>query len=218
MAGELYLIRHGQASAGAADYDQLSPLGLEQSRLLGSWFGDLAIPVTHVLTGKMKRHRQTANAFLAALPPDLHPAAAIKIDGGFDEYDRGDVVARYKAAAGRRLSAENEMTAAVRRWVGGRHDADYNENWPAFRRRCLATLGRIEADGTTVVFTSSGAISAICQSLLAVPKPRLIALASALVNSAITRLHTESGRITLQTFNSFPHLEIARRSELVTLR
>ena len=31
----LLLVRHGQASWGAADYDDLSPLGVEQSALLG---------------------------------------------------------------------------------------------------------------------------------------------------------------------------------------
>ncbi|MEC8667907.1 MAG: histidine phosphatase family protein, partial [Pseudomonadota bacterium] len=31
----LYLIRHGQASFGADDYDVLSPIGHEQARALG---------------------------------------------------------------------------------------------------------------------------------------------------------------------------------------
>ena len=37
----LFLVRHGQASFGADDYDRLSPTGHEQSRLLGeylAWF------------------------------------------------------------------------------------------------------------------------------------------------------------------------------------
>ena len=32
----ILLVRHGQASLGAADYDQLSDLGEEQSRILGA--------------------------------------------------------------------------------------------------------------------------------------------------------------------------------------
>jgi len=35
--GTLYLVRHGQASYGAADYDQLSPRGALQARRLGSF-------------------------------------------------------------------------------------------------------------------------------------------------------------------------------------
>ncbi|MFP2905716.1 histidine phosphatase family protein [Pyxidicoccus sp. 3LFB2] len=33
--GVVYLVRHGQASFGAADYDQLSETGLAQARVLG---------------------------------------------------------------------------------------------------------------------------------------------------------------------------------------
>ena len=36
----LLLVRHGQASFGAADYDQLSDRGVEQSRRLGQWLVD----------------------------------------------------------------------------------------------------------------------------------------------------------------------------------
>ena len=34
----LYLIRHGQASFGAEDYDQLSDLGMRQSQHVGEYF------------------------------------------------------------------------------------------------------------------------------------------------------------------------------------
>ena len=36
---ELYLVRHAQASFGAANYDQLSDLGHQQSRWLGDHLG-----------------------------------------------------------------------------------------------------------------------------------------------------------------------------------
>ena len=38
--GTLYLVRHGQASFGAADYDQLSELGRRQSVRLGEYFAN----------------------------------------------------------------------------------------------------------------------------------------------------------------------------------
>ena len=52
----IYLIRHGQASFGKENYDQLSPRGWEQGRVLGRW---LAGKVTHnaVLGGNMEHHR-----------------------------------------------------------------------------------------------------------------------------------------------------------------
>ena len=38
--GTLTLVRHGQASFGAADYDQLSELGLRQCQALGTYLAD----------------------------------------------------------------------------------------------------------------------------------------------------------------------------------
>jgi hypothetical protein len=42
--GNLYLIRHGQASFGAADYDVLSPVGERQSLALGEHLPNWAAP------------------------------------------------------------------------------------------------------------------------------------------------------------------------------
>ncbi|HJV74342.1 MAG TPA: phosphoglycerate mutase family protein, partial [Noviherbaspirillum sp.] len=57
--GQIYLVRHGQASFGSANYDQLSELGLEQARLLGEWFANSRQQFHRVVTGDMRRHRQT---------------------------------------------------------------------------------------------------------------------------------------------------------------
>lgn len=54
------LVRHGQASAGASDYDNLSALGRAQSRQLGTWLAQRkhTLP-THLFIGPRRRHRQT---------------------------------------------------------------------------------------------------------------------------------------------------------------
>ena len=57
--GTLYLVRHGQASFGAADYDQLSELGKRQSLRLGQYLGQRGIAFDAVFTGTLKRHAQT---------------------------------------------------------------------------------------------------------------------------------------------------------------
>ena len=36
--GTIYLVRHGQASFGADDYDQLSALGTQQAQQLGRYW------------------------------------------------------------------------------------------------------------------------------------------------------------------------------------
>ena len=54
--GSIYLIRHGQASLGAANYDELSPLGVRQSQLCGEFL-----------------HRWTNGRFLATPHRGLTP-------------------------------------------------------------------------------------------------------------------------------------------------
>ena len=56
--GTLALVRHGQASFGASEYDRLSDRGAEQARALGvRWTAD---PPAAVYTGPMRRQQDTA--------------------------------------------------------------------------------------------------------------------------------------------------------------
>ena len=59
------LVRHGQASWGAADYDRLSSLGEQQSRVLGAALASRGVRPDLVVRGAMRRHRQTAEATAA---------------------------------------------------------------------------------------------------------------------------------------------------------
>ena len=59
----LYLIRHGQASFGAANYDVLSELGAAQSRRLGALWGERKTPIDACYAGP--RTRQIDSATLA---------------------------------------------------------------------------------------------------------------------------------------------------------
>src|SRR5690242_12482312 len=87
--GQLFLVRHGQASFGSANYDQLSELGTMQSRVLGEWFARCGQHFDRVVTGALQRHRQTADACMAALP-----SAEWQADPGFNEYDHHEITIR----------------------------------------------------------------------------------------------------------------------------
>ncbi len=56
----LYLIRHGQASFGAEDYDELSALGRQQARLLADYFLRAGICFDACWSGTLRRQLQTA--------------------------------------------------------------------------------------------------------------------------------------------------------------
>ncbi|WP_164030788.1 histidine phosphatase family protein, partial [Serratia marcescens] len=49
--GSIYLIRHGQASFGADDYDVLSPTGIRQAEILGDHLRNLGVRFDRVLSG-----------------------------------------------------------------------------------------------------------------------------------------------------------------------
>ena len=53
---ELYLVRHGQASFGADNYDKLSPLGHKQSYVLGQYFKNKKIAFDRIITGDLVMH------------------------------------------------------------------------------------------------------------------------------------------------------------------
>lgn len=234
--GQIYLIRHGQASFGGANYDQLSELGLEQSRLLGEWFANCGQKFHRVISGSMQRHRQTANACIGALPKASRLELDWEIDAGFNEYDHHEVLIRHKPEFGdpaevRRFFAETEnaryafqelFQAAMARWMGGEYDADYREPWPVFRERCVSALRRaVDNAGQSqqvAVFTSGGTIAAISQHLLGLQDSKMAELNWTLVNSAVTRLLYRPGVITLSYLNNYAHLEWLGKPEMITYR
>ena len=55
----LYLIRHGQASFGSANYDQLSPLGQRQADVSGRFFADTTLHFAQAVSGDLSRQRET---------------------------------------------------------------------------------------------------------------------------------------------------------------
>ena len=168
----IYLIRHGQASFGRANYDKLSELGHEQAKLLGAALRPRVPNVHKVFVGGMVRHQQTARACLEMMHAGRNIHVQPSEDRGFDEYDHEQLIARFKpryenklvlaaelAASLKPRQAFQEMfTQAVTRWIAGEHDSEYDEPWSAFGTRCLGALARVseslESRQNALVFTS----------------------------------------------------------------
>jgi broad specificity phosphatase PhoE len=62
---ELYLVRHAQAAFGTDDYDRLTDLGHRQSKWLGEYFRDRNVAFDRILTGSLRRHRETLEGIAA---------------------------------------------------------------------------------------------------------------------------------------------------------
>ena len=231
---DLILIRHGQASFGAAVYDKLSPLGERQSHLLGRWLARCGTTPDVVATGTPSRQVDTAALCLAqSSGPDRQHWLTLD---GLGEYDHETVVARFRpdyadpeamradlSKSGDYRRAFHAMyLQAVARWVEGEHDADYIETWSAFKARVLDGLRRLIAleEKTVFAFTSGGPITVIVQHLLGLPDARAFEMNWPLVNAGMTRLRfsAETGAVTLATYNGHPHLDETGDPGLLTFR
>jgi broad specificity phosphatase PhoE len=227
----ILLVRHGQASFGAADYDQLSELGARQATLLGQALAARGVKADAVVCGGMRRHRQTAEACLTA----MGAAAPIVVDDGWDEYDHDRLVTAYEPRFADRAVLAAELVAsddgarafqrifalATARWVGGEHDGDYGETFLQFGARVAAALARLaerlEREQTALVFTSGGPISAVAGRLLQVPAALQLALGWTLANGGVTKLLVGREGAKLSTLNEHSHLE-GHAQNLITYR
>ena len=219
--GHLLLVRHGQASFGAADYDVLSEQGWEQGRALGTWLREREITPTAVVHGGMRRHRETAQAMRETAQWD---DLVVTDDPGWDEFDHVGLVGGHPdlkdaadhSAVDRRRFQEifEEVTA---RWVAG-EQAGAVESYADFLLRVRASFERAMAvcgSGETVVVVSSGGpIAAVAASLVdptAVDDQAALArlwahFNTVMVNSSYTRVLVGSTGARLLTFNEHHHL------------
>lgn len=206
------LIRHGQASFGAADYDQLSPQGEVQAGIVGAALAERNVVPTRIVAGSMKRHAQTAAAAVGA----AGWMTPVQVDAGWNEFDHVQVLSAHGAPddekdALDRRGFQEWFERATRRWMAGTHDEEYDESFSAFAARVDGALDRV-VDGlgsgeTAVVFTSGGAIGQVATRLLAGTTEQWERLNSVTANASITKLVVGRSGVTLVSFNDHVHLE-----------
>jgi len=215
--GLLLLVRHGQASFGAEDYDVLSETGWAQGRLLGAWLVERGVTPSVLVRGDMRRHRETAEAMVEGAG---WTGLASHVDPGWDEFDHLAVVGSYPDLPEGDLDRrgfQQVFERATGRWMTGEHDG-YPETYAGFVTRVRGSLtAAASAAGpgqTVVVVSSGGSIAASCASLVdpdvhdPVGTSRLWGrFNSVLVNSSVTRVVVGSTGARLLTFNEHPHLE-----------
>ncbi|MCC7411892.1 MAG: histidine phosphatase family protein [Gammaproteobacteria bacterium] len=230
----LYLVRHGQASFGADDYDRLSPAGLRQAELLADHWLALDRRLDAVYAGSLVRQRDTAatvaQRFRAAGRPLRHADPSHE----FDEYAFQPLLERHACEQGAALPLDwaelardraafhRFLESALHAWTRGALVADGAETWLQFRARCVAGLERVMRElgqgRSAAVFTSAGAIGAIVQHVLGLNDARTVALKLTLYNCSVTKLLFDGRTVTLESFNAIAHLERPEHTDLVTFR
>lgn len=231
--GNLYLIRHGQASFGASDYDVLSPVGQRQARLLGQFMADTGLRLHHCYAGGLRRQQDTARHTLAC----LRDAPTLQTLRGFDEFDAQGVI---KALLPGLLPAEPEALHVMRNaaehpvafqrlferiialWLEGNQGTEATEGWADFLSRtslALETALAQAASGENIaVFTSGGVITALLHRYTGLAASEAFRLNWQIYNSSISHLRFHGTDVTLASFNGHAHLQLANEPELITWR
>lgn len=222
------LVRHGQASFGLKNYDQLSDTGYEQARLYGESLKARGVAADLVICGDMQRHRQTAEGALEGMGID----AELGTDPRWNEFDHEEVIVRHKptykskaimvADLARKGDPRRQFQLlfddALARWVAGENDHEYAEPWPSFVDRARAGLSELAAlDAKSIlVFTSGGPVSAAAASLLGLDSEGWMRLNRTCANCSETKIVAGRSGTSLVTWNAHPWFDHER--ELLTYR
>ncbi len=214
--GTLYLVRHGQASFGADDYDQLSELGMRQSVLLGEHFAHHALKFDAILTGSLKRHVQTLQGILQGMK-DEHAAAqpAPLVWPGLNEYDSAAVVAAIHPAPLPKADTPEMYRQHFRllrdgltQWMAGTISPRGMPSYAEWRDGIVGALDHVRrnVDGNVLIVSSGGPISTAVGHVLGTSPETTIELNLRIRNTAITEFAYTPKRHMLVSYNALPHL------------
>ena len=235
--GSIYLIRHGQASFGADDYDVLSPTGFRQSEILGAHLAQLGLTFDRCISGALLRQRHTAETVIAQLAAAGLATPELETDIAFNEFNAEGVIRALlpamledepqaldimRDAGNNRAEFQRLFAAIIARWLGGGHDAAALQSWESFVEEVQAGLSSIldsaGPDDRIAVFTSGGTITALLHLITRMPATQAFELNWHIVNTSLNQLKFRDREVSLASFNSYAHLQLMKAPELITYR
>ncbi|HUJ85237.1 MAG TPA: histidine phosphatase family protein [Burkholderiales bacterium] len=218
---ELILVRHAQAAFGTDDYDRLTELGHRQARWLGEYFADQAIAFDRVVSGSLRRHRET----LAGIAEALSGLPAADIQPGLNEYQADVLLAAHLAARGLpplehaedRRGHFRVLRDALYGWVDGTLQAHAHLPFPEFEAGVRQALEAARhGAGRVLVVSSGGPISSAIGAVLGVAPRTVVDLNLQTRNTGLSELRAGAQRAHCVSFNAVPHLERPGRREAIT--
>jgi len=221
--GQLYLVRHGQASFGAADYDNLSSLGHRQAVRLGEYFSVKGLQFDTVLTGTLKRHAQT----WAGIAQGMQMAAPQEVTlwPGLNEYDSEAVVrAIHPAPLEKPDTPEGYkhhfrlLRDGLTQWMNGVVSPAGMSSYTDFVQGVSSALDHVRqhCSGNVLIVSSGGPIATAVGRVLGTTPETTIELNMRIRNSAVSELVFTPKRHVLLTFNTLPHLDAAEYASWIT--
>ncbi len=232
----LFLVRHGQASFMAANYDQLSPLGVSHGRVLGQHWAALNVHFDRVYIGPRQRHAETMAAVALVYQENALPWPEAELLPQLDEHEGFALLqmlpelARIDPTIQELVSPITDfeelaphvllkvLRRAMRLWVRGKIELLGHESWADFRSRTqqgLLKMTGANGNGKTIVaFTSGGPVGVAMGNVLNLADEQTLELAWAVRNGTYSEFLFSDTRISLLTFNSGSHFQ---KTELITL-
>lgn len=212
--GTLYLVRHGQASFGAADYDKLSELGHRQSVRLGEYWRERGLRFDAVITGTLRRHRETWEGIaegLGVAQRDVLPWP------GLNEYDSHAVIASIRTepleppdSPERYREHFRLLRDGLTAWMEGRTEPRGMPRYLDFVEGVTSALDHVRGrhhGAKVLVVSSGGPIATAVAHVLGAPSATSIDLNLRIRNTAVSELAFTPKRHMLLTYNTLPHLD-----------
>jgi broad specificity phosphatase PhoE len=219
--GNLYLVRHGQASFGAIDYDNLSELGHRQSVRLGEYFASKSLTFDAVFTGTLKRHVQTWAGIAKGAGFDLKP----HLWPGLNEYDSDAVIKTIHPEPLEKPDSPEMYRShfrllrdALTQWMNGVVSPHGMPSYDDFVKGITSALDHVRQNhsGNVLIVSSGGPISTAVGHLLGTTPETTIELNFRIRNSSVTEFAFTPKRHMLVTYNTLPHLDSAEYEPWVT--
>lgn len=219
----IYLIRHGQASFGADDYDKLSELGRRQAEVTGHYLRDCGITIDAAYSGTLQRQRETAQLALASQPV----AVTHKLDPRFNEVNNDEHLEyliphvvktqpHIQQLMDKGLSSSKDyqkvIDAVFNYWVSPECRETAIQSWADYSggvRDGLADVMREQGGGKTVaIFTSGGTIATAVSQVLGLGGEHAYKYYEPVFNCSITQLFYSGDKVSLSYFNDRSFLQL----------
>jgi len=219
---KILLIRHGQASFGKKDYDNLSDLGIQQATWLGNYLKGCDLKPSRIITGSLTRHKQTA----ASICQGLNFDGKIEEHLGWNEFDFQAIVYAF-------LQLHPELTPtnkhpktffsllkkSMTEWAKNELSNSLLETWSDFEHRVNEAMlfsKSKTSDDPVLVISSGGAISMALKTLLRLDNAAMIDLNLQTRNTSVSEIYFNNSQDQLCSFNSVPHLDTKDRRNSIT--
>lgn len=221
--GTLYLVRHAQASFGSDDYDNLSALGRRQSVRLGEYWRERDLQFDAVITGTLRRHRQTWEGIAEGLGRTDQEVVPWP---GLNEYNGQAIIEciypeKLPKCDTPELYREHfrRLREGLNAWMHGRTEPIGMPSYADFRAGVIAALDHVREKhpGSSVLMVSSGGpISTAVGHVLDTSASPTIELNLRIRNTAMTEFAFTPKRHTLITYNTLPHLDDSEHVHWIT--